>query len=422
MRTSFGSTPRRHLLKALATAPLAAFGLSGCSRGIEDPRAFVIASPWLGPVREELEREFTDWLGDLREISGSPIAWGKIPEGESLDRFLRRSTRLPDVLLGGSVDDYARLAAEGRLEGLGNETPRPYWREMSRSTIGLTGRPASDPRLAMADPRVDPLTRAWCLGRLERGDWLDSYAKLIDRYGRATIAAGWRSASARAAVDRERADEAVQELDPEKQDDADAEPYVEGAAIRAGSPRAPMGRKLLEFLGERRGATVGPATDGRIAARAEARDLAAALLGATLVDAQDELRIASEAVHKAGSPEWAVGLLSQVPPWPPASVQKLLAKDGETGLELLETLARQVAPEAGSRVWLSQSWLISPRTIDGEILEDIARADGGRLAREPRFRSWLGAEWTQWARQRYRWVSRLAASGVPPAAPGLRDP
>ena len=430
MRIPARSIQRRHFLKASATATLAAVGLSGCSRGIEDAQALRVASPWPDSVREELEREFAAWLRDHGEADHPPIFWITVPEGEPLDRFLRRSTRLPDVFLGGPVDDYARLAAEGRLEGLGNATPRPYWREMDQSGVGLARKAARDPRPALGDPRVDPLTRAWCLGELQRGDWPASYAMLVDHYGRSAVAAGWRSGSARAAFDQGRVDEAILEFDPDAEDNAEIEimgepiPYVEGAAVRAGSPRTPMARELLGFLGEQRNAKAGPATEGRIAIRADARDLATDLLGATLVDAQDELRIAGAAVRKAGSPKWAVELLTTVPPWPPASVQKLLAKDGESGLELLDTLIVQIAPEAGSRVWLAQSWLKAAKPIDDAILYEIARVEGGRLAREPRFRAWLRAEWTQWARQRYRWVSRLAASGAPPsssAVSGSRD-
>lgn len=425
MTTPADPIQRRRILLTIATAPFVADGLGGCSRRFEDARALRVATTWPGSVREELERGFAEWLHDHGEANQPPIVWILIPKGEPLGRALRRDARSTDVLLGGSVDDYAKLAAEGRLEGLSNETPRPHWREMSRSAVGLARRPPRDPRTAIGDPRVDPLARTWCLGELERGDWSAAYAMLVDRYGRATIAAGWRSGSARAAFDQGRADETILQFDPSDEEDAETRvvdesvPYIEGAAVRAGTARAPWAREFLRFLGERWGAALGPAVEGRVAAVADARNLAADLLGATLVDAQDELRIANAAVRRAGSPEWAVELLTQVPPWPPASVRKLLAKEGESGLELVETLIGQVAPEAGSRVWLTRNWFRAGKPIDGETLAEIARAEGGRLAREPRFRAWLRAEWTQWARQRYRWVARLAASGVPPAASGV---
>ena len=419
-----GLIPRRRVLRALSTAPLAALGLAGCLQGSEDARALRVATPWPRSVRERFERDFAEWLGSDRktaEANPPAIVWISVPEGEPLDVLLRRAARLPDVLLGGPVDEYARLAGEGRLEGLSNEFPRPYWREIRRSTVAPARRPARDPRLALGDPRVDPLARAWSLGELERGGWSTAYARLVESHGRANLGAGWGSASTRAAFDQGRIDETILEFDLAEEGEsarADLEilgepvPYVEGAAVRAGSPRAPLARELMRFLGEQWNAEAGPAVERNPSAVADARSLAADLLGATLVDAQDELRIATAAVRQAGSPQWAVELLTRVPPWPPASVGKLLAKEGESGLELLETLIGQIAPEAGQRVWLTQSWLGPARPIDGEILAEIARADGGRLAREPRFRAWLRAEWTQWARQRYRWVARLAAPGA----------
>jgi hypothetical protein len=104
--------------------------------------------------------------------------------------------------------------------------------------------------------------------------------------------------------------------------------------------------------------------------------------------------------------------MTEPPPWPPASVQKMLQREDE-GAALLETLSREVAPAADLRAWLVRSWLAPPRQVDGRLLLELARAEEGRLAREPRFRAWLRAEWTAWARQRYRRVARLAEQAVP---------
>ena len=133
------------------------------------------------------------------------------------------------------------------------------------------------------------------------------------------------------------------------------------------------------------------------------------LLGATLVDAQDELRDAWEALERAGRPERAERWMTQAPPWPPASVEIILRQDASSALP--ETLASQLAPDADVRAWLLQSWLRPTRLIDGAWLEELAGGAGGRLVREPRFRAWLRAEWRAWARQRYRRVARLAESG-----------
>ena len=133
------------------------------------------------------------------------------------------------------------------------------------------------------------------------------------------------------------------------------------------------------------------------------------LLGATLVDAQDELWDAREALERAGHPERAERWMTQAPPWPPASVEIILREDASSALP--ETLASQLAPDADVRAWLLQSWLRPTRLIDGAWLEELAGGAGGRLVREPRFRAWLRAEWRAWARQRYRRVARLAEAG-----------
>ena len=104
--------------------------------------------------------------------------------------------------------------------------------------------------------------------------------------------------------------------------------------------------------------------------------------------------------------------MTEPPPWPPASVAKLL-KRGEEGAALLETLTAEIAPEADVRNWLLRSWLAPPRHVDGRLLAELAGAVDGRLAREPRFRAWLRGEWTAWARQRYRRVARLRAGRRP---------
>jgi hypothetical protein len=137
--------------------------------------------------------------------------------------------------------------------------------------------------------------------------------------------------------------------------------------------------------------------------------LAADLLGATLVDAQDELWAAWGALERAGQPERALRWMDEPPPWPPAFVAKLLSRGGENAMSLTETLARELAPEPAARAWLMRSWLSPSRHVDLTLLAELSHAAGGRLGTEPRFRAWLRAEWTAWARQRYRRVARLAA-------------
>ena len=104
--------------------------------------------------------------------------------------------------------------------------------------------------------------------------------------------------------------------------------------------------------------------------------------------------------------------MTEPPPWPPASISRMLQR-GEEGGTLLESLTGEVVPETDVRAWLLRSWLAPPRPVDGTLLAELARAVDGRLIREPRFRAWLRGEWTAWARQRYRRVARLAERAIP---------
>jgi hypothetical protein len=398
---------------------IAAALAAGCSPRLAldaltaDRQALRIATDWSQAEREAIARDFATWVRE--RPAGSPtvsssIVWLAMPDEPRLDQ-----ANPPDVLLGGPLSFYVRLASQDQLESLGGGPDRPQWTSSRRSIVGLIvteGTPSTGNPLALADPRVDPLTLAWGLGRLRADGWPTSYARLIDLFGRAE-AVGWRAGSARADVDRDQADATITRLDGQSATATDSVVVDEGAAIRRGSRRTTAARAFLQFLDERRGDRDKASDEKPAPVVPEAERLAADLLGATLVDAQDELRKAVEEVRKAGSPAAAVELLTQLPPWPPASVAKLLKKGGEGAATLVETLAGQVAPDSEPRAWLMRSWLRPTKPIDGEFLTELALADGGRLAREPRFRAWLRAEWTQWARQRYRWVARLTAAHSP---------
>jgi hypothetical protein len=179
---------------------------------------------------------------------------------------------------------------------------------------------------------------------------------------------------------------------------------VEGAGIVAGPSRRRLSELFFRFLAE-----TGKAERPRADATddPEADSLLADLLGATLVDAQDELWTAWTTLNRAGRPTRAAMWLTQAPPWPPASIEKLeLELEGEGSEALVQTLVEEIVPDADLRAWLLRSWLGPKRLVDGSLLAEIAQAADGRLAREPRFRAWLRAEWTAWARQRYRRVTR----------------
>lgn len=373
-----------------------------------------IATGWPRAERARLASEFAAWLRSAEAPAGidvGAIAWLEAPESGPSPREVGRGGLPPDVLLGGPTSAYARMAAEDRLEPLGEGAPRPFWVVSRSSPVGLSAGTEGADRIALADPRLDPATLAWCLGRTDADGWRAGYSGLLIDYGSCATAVGWRGESARASVSRGRADRTVAVVQ------SSPFAYVEGAAIPQGSRRVMAARAFLKFLVYAQGGRPGPEFEGAAVAGGSARaeGLAADLLGSTLVDAREELATAVAAVREAGSPAWAVERLTQPPPWPPASIEKLLARGGESGLALVETLMGQVAPEPGLRDWLARSWLRPRRDLDRQVLAEIADAEGGRLAREPRFRAWLRAEWTQWARQRYRWVARLATAG--PAAP-----
>ena len=82
-------------------------------------------------------------------------------------------------------------------------------------------------------------------------------------------------------------------------------------------------------------------------------------------------------------------------------------------MTLIETLAREIAPEPAVRAWLVRSWLAPHRLIDDRFLTELTQAAEGRLCHEPRFRAWLRAEWTASARQRYRRVLSEVAGSSP---------
>jgi hypothetical protein len=185
--------------------------------------------------------------------------------------------------------------------------------------------------------------------------------------------------------------------------------WDEGVAVCRESLHPALARAFLRFLAETRDVLADVDTGSR---DPDASGLRADLLGATLIDAQDELVEAWTALDRQGSiaPSAARAWLTESPPWPPASVERLQKRGGEDALTLVEDLAGQIAPDSAVRLALLQSWLRPRRQIDDALITELSSAGEGRLAREPRFRTWLRAEWTAWARQRYRRVARLAST------------
>lgn len=355
---------------------LLAPALIGC--GSYAGQSLVIATPWAEAETRALAKAFAGRPGDPVSITWVRLSPGLGPE----DVLAHRAP--VDLFLGGPASDYRRLAASGKL---GNDDGSS-WRVARRSP---TNRGASD------DPREDPARLAGAIAELHAGRWPEGYASLI------------RSA-------------------PEGEGE-----WIEGAALAPGADNPEAARAFLGLLKF-------PETPTPAAEPPEADPLLADLLGAVLIDARDELQAARTAVRRADDPPRWVAWMTQPPPWPPASLTRLVERH-RAKVEALEArinqqkaagedvtslrqelarlippdrdLARQFAPDEASRAWLLESWARAPRPIDGALLAEIAGAADGRLVREPRFRAWLRGEWRAWARQRFRRVAREAGKGRP---------
>jgi hypothetical protein len=88
--------------------------------------------------------------------------------------------------------------------------------------------------------------------------------------------------------------------------------------VEARQPR--IARVFLRFLAERLGTKPDPESE---VINPDVSDLVADLLGATLVDAQDELKAAWAVLDREDvkAPASALSWMSEPPPWPPASVE-----------------------------------------------------------------------------------------------------
>ncbi|SIO19970.1 ABC-type thiamine transport system, substrate-binding protein [Singulisphaera sp. GP187] len=425
----------------------ASLGLFGCVRIPGQSGSLTIATSWSQAERSQLDEAFERWLVTKTDPepfgTGIKIDWLTIERGLDLSRVVQpRRGRwdprppAPDIVLGGPPSSYRRLAKLGKLAPIDGPEPR-LWNNVHRSPMGWAVRPSGvdsspktatnppiaaqppassrPPQLTFDDPRHDPVALAWAKGELSSGTWAEGYARLVQSAGNSRRI-GRQSGSALAAVERGEAeatpavalDVAVRSGSVRFLPAPEAPDWIEGAGIVAGPGPRQLPQLFIQFLNETGRAEKPQAEDP--AADFEVDSLLADLLGATLVDAQEELWTAWATLNRAKSPARAAMWLTQAPPWPPASIEKL---EGDNAEVLVQTLIEQLAPDAELRAWLSRSWLGPKRLVDGALLEEIAHAADGRLAREPRFRAWLRAEWTAWSRQRYRRVTRTA-TGLKP--------
>ena len=92
--------------------------------------------------------------------------------------------------------------------------------------------------------------------------------------------------------------------------------------------------------------------------------------------------------------------LTELPPWPPASIQDLQKR---RGFEYVVALVEQMASDGDERDWLIREFQNQETKVNLEVLD---QALNGHLQGSIRFRTWLRAEWTAWIRQRCRRVTR----------------
>jgi hypothetical protein len=364
---------------------------TGC--GASAPRGVLVATSWPLDERFRLQSEFQQWVVSSKPDPGhAPITleWLVLAPGEDIASVARRRNA-PDVLLGARLVSLEQLALQERLLPVNGP-------DSARWCVTLR---AGNRQAGLGDPRRDTLSLEWAMRQFEHGRWREGYARLVDVAGHEPRI-GWHVGA-----------------EPENRRDgtiatAAIFPSPEGVAISSSARDPAIASKFLRFLIETRQA--GPAPSSGVTDQTvdpDSEQLVADLLGATLVDAQDELWMAWDALERAGSPGPVRSRLTEPPAWPPASVEKYLKREGENAMSLIETLAGELSPQPAVRGWLLRSWLAPPRLVDETLLAEMAHAADGRLIHEPRFRSWLRAEWTASARQRYRRVAKLALASEP---------
>lgn len=252
--------------------------------------------------------------------------------------------------------------------------------------------------IALDDPRRDAPMVALATHLLDTQGWSAGYASLVRLAGHSPPIGPGGTSAARLARDEAALCLVLGTADRDGASLGGGRAFQVG--VVTGSPREARARQWS--------AQLGPASGNEPAASAS--PLLPDLLGATLVDAQAELRDAIAALDEAKEADARklAAWLGEPPPWPPASVQSLRREDPQGFL--LDALAEQVAPGLEARYWLLQSWEEPAHPTDGGTLDRLATAAGGRLIREERFRAWLRADWVAWARQRYRRVARQTRS------------
>lgn len=403
--------------RAYLRLTLAALSASGCQR-LSPHSPLIIATSWPESERQALETR----------LNLPPVSWVE-PTGPADPTLLIARGFPAHFVLGGPASSYQRLALEDRLAA--------PWFASRVEPLGLALRPdpnASSPsapidltnpswthRWQLPDPRLDPISLAWCRSILSDAEqsWPAAYARLVRSVSLAApVSVPLDSPEILAfptVASRIPHKSALQFL-PDPRPSALS---VEGMAlVRAPEQKAQFAavRRLMQEFALRNFNPHTPEPPDSLAYLES--ELLADLLGAILIDARPELSAARTAIdaHRTDpSARRAALWMVQPPPWPPASVQVLAARpDSST---LIAALAAQLVPDPRTRLWLLEHWNQPQRPLDGHLLTSLARAQDGRLASEPRFRTWLQGEWSAWAAQRFRRATRLALGFEPTPTP-----
>jgi hypothetical protein len=394
----------------------------GCAPVGEDE--IVVATNWNARDCRDLETRFMRWSSAPAEAFDQPtkIRWVRLAPGDD-PALVADRLRSVDIVLGGLGSSYERLAAQGKLAGPEVTSDR-VWIIARRERVGaalnperstanvaaladaLNGDPGAgiNGRWAIGDPRSDPTMRSLAEALL-RDNWARGYGNLIRLAAQSRrISAG--GVSSLAAVEQGRASQAVAVAV-----DLRGTPWsfqqaprtidrVQGAGMLKDSAHPERSAAFLRFVAGQTPQL--PPVFSKSSPPAD--DLRDELLGAALVESQDELWAAWIALERAGWPAKRVDDLLKSPPWPPASIEKMKAKESST--VLLDTLAEQIASDPYDRGWLLELWDRPNGRVDGAFLEELATANGGRLGTNPRLRTWLRGEWIAWTRQNGRRVAR----------------
>jgi hypothetical protein len=290
-----------------------------------------VATSWPLAERERLQRELQKWMESSRlDSRNEPIRleWLILAPGDDRERLSRRRDS-PAVLLGGPISTLERLAREGRLTPVEDGGPVRWCvaRGVPNRTTGF------------GDPRTDSVALEMAMKRLSNDGWREGYAALVQQVGKLPRIGG--------PEDDERSARVANGGSTSPPSSG-----PEGVAILKSARDVVMAREFLRFLVETRQAELAPdGTENSAASDSGVESLIADLLGATLVDAQDELWAAWSLLEHADSPEPARQWLTEPPPWPPASIEKYLRREGENAMSLIETLAAELSPQPAARSW-----------------------------------------------------------------------